>query len=227
MKSYSFIIVTFVFLHTNLISQNQITFSVDAAAIIKNEEFLPQNGDSLVIRGSFNEWSGNKQFLNDLDGDSIYSLNYNIDGSAGDTIQYKFVIAKSEGFDSWEVNPNPGNENYGNRILILTGKPRTIAPVKFDVDQYIKYPVIFSREELQQDFRQLRESLETIHPALYEFTSKESFYLLFKEQFNLIESELPVEEFHKIIEPIIAAVGCGHTGLWLPNIYWYIALIEI
>ena len=223
MKSFSFIIVTFVFLHTNLISQNQIIFSVDAAPLLINGEFLPKKGDSLVIRGSFNEWRGNKQFLNDLDGDSIYSLTCNIEGSGGDTIQYKFVLVKSEGLDSWEVNPNPTNPNSGNRIIVLTSNPQTLPTADFDIDKYIRYPVIYPKVELQQDFLQMREILETIHPALYEFTPKENFDLLFEKQYKLINGDMSIEEYHTILEPIIASVGCGHTGLWLPNNYWYVA----
>jgi hypothetical protein len=223
MKKFFLILITLFSFFNVIHSQNIIKFSIDATSIIKNKEFLPYNGDSLVIRGNFNEWSGNSHSLSDENKDGIYSLTYNFKGSPGDTIKYKFVIVKAGGFDSWEVNPDPENIDYGDRILILTGKPQTLSPVRFDVDDYLKYPVIFSREELQQDFLQLRESLETIHPALYEFTSKESFDLLFDNQYELIKNKIPVEEFLKLLEPIIAAVGCGHTGLWLPNNYWYIA----
>ena len=223
MKNLSFIIITLVLLNGNLTSQNKITFSVDATQMLKNEIFLPQQSDSLVIRGNFNSWSGNKQVLNDSDGDSIYLLTYDIEGSAGDTLQYKFVIVKSEGFDSWEVNPDPNNPDHGNRTLVLTGQSQTLPPINFDLDNYIKYPVVFSKLELQEDYIQMKEVLETNHPALYEFTGKGRFDMLFENQYKLINDELSIEEYHKILEPLIAAVGCGHTGLWLPNNYWYIA----
>jgi hypothetical protein len=223
MNNFSLIVLTLLFLNGNLTSQNKITFSVDATPMIKKEIFLPQKGDSLVIRGNFNSWSGNKQALNDPDGDSIYSLTYNIGGSAGDTFQYKFVIVKSEGFDSWEVNPDPNNPDHGNRTLVLTGQHQILPAIIFDADNYIKYPVTFSKAELQEDYCQMKEALETYHPALYEFTSKEKFDILSEDQYKLINDGLSIEEYHKILEPPIAAVGCGHTGIWLPNNYWYVA----
>ena len=222
MKSFLICIKILLLLSINITAQNKITFHVDMLTLIESELFQPKLYDSLVVRGSFNGWSGSKQALSDSDNDGIYSLNTDIGGFVGDTIQYKFVIIKTQGFDSWEVNPNPQNPNYGNRTIVLTGKPRSLPIVKFDIDKYIIYPITFNKEELQEDFLQMRESLETIHPALYEFTDKETFDLLFEKQFTLIDTNLSVEEFHRIIEPLIAAVGCGHTGLWMPNKYWHI-----
>lgn len=210
-------------LTVNLSAQNAITFNVDMSSALQSKAFQPANGDSLLVRDTFNNWNGNNQLLSDIDDDEIYTLSYNVGGSVGDTIQYKFVILKSGGFDNWEVNPNPENPDYGNRLLVLTGKPQSLPIVVFDVDKYIKYPVIFSKEELQEDFLQLREALETNHPALYDFTDKETFDKLFEDKYKLISSDLYIEEFNRIIEPIIAAVDCGHTGLWLPNNYWQIA----
>ena len=99
MKKSFFIVLTFLFTHTGIYSQNIINFYVDASNLIKNEDFLPLSGDTLVIRGSFNGWAGNEQILKDVDEDSIYSLTYRIEGYVGDTVQYKFVIVKSEGFE--------------------------------------------------------------------------------------------------------------------------------
>ncbi|UCH66578.1 MAG: hypothetical protein JSW63_05480, partial [Ignavibacterium sp.] len=223
MKTYIRFTTILLFICPLLIAQNKITFSVDMSTLIENELFQPGNGDSLVVRGSFNNWNGNNQLLSDLDDDGIYNLTYSISGSVGDTIQYKFVIVKYEGFDSWEVNPNPENPDYGNRVMVLTGKPQSLPNSVFDIDRYIKFPVIFSKKELQEDFLQMRNALETIHPALYDFTDKDTFDELFENKYNLIDSNLSIEEFHRILEPIIAAVGCGHTGIWLPNNYYYVA----
>ena len=218
------ILFNFIFiLSFNVNAQNEITFQVDMNSHIEDKSFLPTEGDCLIVRGSFNEWSGNGNLLIDSDSDDIYNLTLNLGGFAGDTIEYKYVIVKTNQFDSWEVNPNPNNSNYGNRILVLSGKPQLLPVVEFVIDSYINYPIVFTEEELQEDFYQMRDSLETIHPALYEFTSKENFDLLFEKQYKLINKDLTVEEFHRLTEPIIAAVGCGHTGLWLPNNYWYIA----
>jgi hypothetical protein len=78
----------------------------------------------------------------------------------------------------------------------------------------------FSMQELQDDFRQLREAIESQHPALYAFTPQAEFDRLFAQQFDQIKQPLRVEEFYRIIAPVVARIGCGHSSLRTPQGYW-------
>ncbi len=77
-----------------------------------------------------------------------------------------------------------------------------------------------SVKELQEDFNQMRQTLEDNHANLNEYTNKESFDKLFEQQYQLIVQSMTLNEFFKLLTPITARVGCGHTNLWMPDAYW-------
>ena len=79
---------------------------------------------------------------------------------------------------------------------------------------------IFTVEELQADFRQLRQFLEQSHPCLYCFNSRRDFDSLFETQYQMIRQPMNLQEFYRVIIPLVAKVGCGHTSLWTPQGYW-------
>ena len=78
----------------------------------------------------------------------------------------------------------------------------------------------YSIEELKEDFLQMRQILEENHVNLYEYTNKDTFDNLFEQQFRLIAHPMQLNEFFKILTPITARVGCGHTNVWMPGKYW-------
>ncbi|NQV18342.1 MAG: hypothetical protein HQ534_07365 [Armatimonadetes bacterium] len=78
----------------------------------------------------------------------------------------------------------------------------------------------FSVKELQEDFHQMRQTLQENHANLYEYTDKGTFDKLFEQQYNLIDKPMNLNEFFKLLTPITARVGCGHTNLWMPDEFW-------
>ncbi|MBN2460235.1 MAG: hypothetical protein JXB60_01400 [Candidatus Cloacimonetes bacterium] len=78
----------------------------------------------------------------------------------------------------------------------------------------------FSPAELREDFNQFRKKLEEEHCCLYEYTSKETFDSLFIHQYALINKSLGLSDFFKILTPITAMIGCGHTAVWMPDYFW-------
>ncbi|MBN2410373.1 hypothetical protein JXQ31_01700 [candidate division KSB1 bacterium] len=85
--------------------------------------------------------------------------------------------------------------------------------------QKVKYD-IFTVEEMQEDFKQMRKTLEDNHCCLYEYTDKETFDRLFARQCGLIDKPMKLNEFYKILTPLTAKIGCGHTAVWMPGGYW-------
>ncbi len=76
--------------------------------------------------------------------------------------------------------------------------------------------------EMQEDFKLFRETLENEHCCLYEYTGKKDFNELFDQQYSLINKPMQLNEFYKILTPITAKIGCGHTAVWMPGTYWQI-----
>jgi hypothetical protein len=85
-----------------------------------------------------------------------------------------------------------------------------------EVPEPHKYPIV----ELQDDFRQFREFLEESHPRMYRFTSRHAFDSLFDAQYVSIGEPMTAQEFYSILAPLTAAVGCGHTSMWVPRGFW-------
>gem|GEM_PF-221625 len=76
---------------------------------------------------------------------------------------------------------------------------------------------LFTVEDMQHDFNQLRRILESEHCCLYEYTGKKEFDSLFDERSKLIDRPMRYEEIFKIMAPITAKIGCMHTALWMPG----------
>ncbi|MCX8056729.1 MAG: DUF4623 domain-containing protein, partial [Ignavibacteria bacterium] len=116
-----------------------ITFNLNMKIKTVKGLFNPAQ-DSVFVRGNFNSWQGYGDKLTDPDGDSIYSITkrYFV---AGDTTEFKFVIAK-QGQDIWEKDPNrrlifeEGDKTYNfyfdNDSLITTQ-----AQVTFNVNMRV------------------------------------------------------------------------------------------
>jgi len=206
------------------ISYSQIVFRIDMKKPITEGIFVLAENDYLVVKGSFNNWSGSEYALTDENRDSIYEKTFQINGDSGLIVEYKYVVRKTSGRELWEKQPNRQNQPYGNRILYLTGKLQETELARFDFDKYyltaIGKDVVFTVKEMQKDFQLFRETLENEHCCLYEYTTKQAFDKLFDQQYNLINRLLQPNEFYKILTPITAKIGCGHTAVWMPGGYW-------
>ncbi len=205
--------------------QNEIGFRVDLSDAFDREFFVPANGDRVILRGTFTEWGGDALELRDEDGDGIFAGVFTLDGEAGTEIEYKYLLQKPDGKVFWEWQPNPDNPPFGNRIVKLTGNPQNVETGEFFIDRYdlaaVGMPVLFSVEDLREDFAQLRKNLEKRHCCLYEYTSEDEFDALFDRQQALIDRPMQAHEFFRlVVAPVAAAIGCGQSSVWLSEAYW-------
>jgi hypothetical protein len=205
-------------------AQDSITFQVNLKQALTENQFSEYAGDIVVVRGSFEGWQSNEYKLTDDNNDSVYTGTFIIDTSPDSLIEYKFCLIKNTGEVYWEWYPDPHNIPHGNRTLLLSKKPQKLPTKKFHLINSIEPAsngkIIFSIEELKEDFIQLRRSLEELHCALYEYTSKEVFDSLFEYQFNQIDKPMEYTEFFNIVNPLLVKVGCMHTGIWMPGEFW-------
>jgi hypothetical protein len=79
----------------------------------------------------------------------------------------------------------------------------------------------YAAEELREDFRQLRDAMESLHPKLYAFEGKPEFDRLLDEQYAGIDHSMEIEEFYAIVKPVVARIGCGHARVYAPEWYWH------
>jgi hypothetical protein len=82
---------------------------------------------------------------------------------------------------------------------------------KKDIENNFDLKRQFSAQELNEDFRVLRLSLEEGHPAIYRYTQREKMDRLFDSTNQLLSRPMTESEFCRTIKPVIAAIRCGHT----------------
>jgi C-terminal processing protease CtpA/Prc len=205
-------------------AQNNISFRIDMNTPVELGLLEVSSGDRIILRGSFNNWQGDNYVLNDQDGDHIYSGTFMIEGDPGTVVEYKFIILKAGGKALWEKYPDPENPPNGNRTFTLDTVFHEPELAIYHFDKYylglVGKEVLFSVEEMQQDFNRMRQVLEKEHCCLYEYTSKEISDSLFQHQYDLITTPLHPHEFYNILSPITATIGCMHTAVWMPGGYW-------
>jgi len=220
---HTVVLIFFLMVVYNCSVDNEITFQINMHNAINEGLLIPDAGDHVVVRGSFNSWQGDSLELYDADGDSIYSGKYTIVDTV-ENVEYKYVIVKKNGIVFWENNPNRDNPPHGNRKLNLTDIPQDLAVGDFYINRYdfhaLGKSVLFSTTELQEDYIQLRSSLEKDHCCIYRYTNKAVFDSLFEAKYAEIKKPMAPQEFFRLITPISAAIGCGHSSFWMPGNFW-------
>lgn len=78
----------------------------------------------------------------------------------------------------------------------------------------------FAVEQLQKDFKMLRNVLEEVHPGLYRYSNKETIDSLFNSAYNQIISPMTEIEFYRIINRMVTAVRDEHTFALPSKAYW-------
>jgi hypothetical protein len=74
-------------------------------------------------------------------------------------------------------------------------------------------------EKLIADFRIARAALEEGHAGMYRYTSRAELDRLFQRTEKSLTRPLSVLEFYRVLAPAVAAVKCGHTGVYVPERY--------
>lgn len=119
----------------------EVAFSVDMSVQQLNGDFLPEAGDEVLLRGSFNDWGAAGDPVMSSEDGQTYTLSLSVEGEPGSTQEYKFYIEAGDGRplpnDGWEGEVGPG-EN-GNRVLTLTE------------DESLALPVVFFNNDEEQD----------------------------------------------------------------------------
>ena len=78
----------------------------------------------------------------------------------------------------------------------------------------------YSWQQLQEDYSILREILESKHPSLYWYTSKDSMDHYFDSFFREIGDSMTEQQFGwKVLAPLTDKIHCGHTSFGMSRAY--------
>ena len=110
-----------------------------------------------------------------------------------------------------------GAKDIGLILLVLMVLINTIqifaqGSEKSREDSLIKY----NPEQMISDFDYLFETLESIHPDLYFYTTKDSIDVLRKKAIERLNHPMTSVEFWKIIAPVVVKLNDGHTAIYFP-----------
>jgi hypothetical protein len=105
MKNF-FVLSAILAMAFRIMGQVSVTFTLNMDSLIGESLFFPASGDRNYRGVSFNHWQGTDHELKASFGLNIYSGTFVINGSEGDTVDYKFVIVKERGRSFRESNPN-------------------------------------------------------------------------------------------------------------------------
>ncbi len=113
-------------------------------------------------------------------------------------------------------------KNRRSGFSIFTGILLVLSFSCIAVSQETEAPagVRFSKEALQNDFTEMRRTLEENHAALYEYSSKETLDSIMDRSYAQIRDSMALREFFVLLTPVVAKIGCGHTNVWMPMSYW-------
>ncbi|MGZ8939334.1 MAG: carbohydrate-binding module family 20 domain-containing protein, partial [Limisphaerales bacterium] len=82
-----------------------ITFQLDLGPRINTGEFIP-DPDEVVVRGSFNNWTGGVNLTPVSETSTLYTGTADVTGDTGSTVEFKFVQLRADTADAWETTPN-------------------------------------------------------------------------------------------------------------------------
>ena len=75
-------------------AQSKVTFQLNLDTFVEEQLFTPDGGMRVYVRGSFNNWQGTAYELAREAMGNLYTGSFDLDGNAGDTVSYKYVIEK-------------------------------------------------------------------------------------------------------------------------------------
>ena len=79
---------------------------------------------------------------------------------------------------------------------------------------------IFTADQLKNDFRIFRKSLEEAHPGLYRYHSKAEMDKSFDKGESLLTRPGTVFELYKPVAAVVSTLGCGHTIVRLSDDFY-------
>ncbi len=71
-----------------------------------------------------------------------------------------------------------------------------------------------SPQELQEDFRILRITLEEAHPGLYLYAGEEARNAQFEALMEELDHQMTETEFYRLLAALVADIRDGHTTIW-------------
>jgi len=80
--------------------------------------------------------------------------------------------------------------------------------------------VKFHQDSIKKWTRDLLGGVQTGHPGLYRYISKERFEAIMDSTLHTINDSISTLGYYRKLKPLIAQIGCLHTTVALPDAYY-------
>lgn len=77
----------------------------------------------------------------------------------------------------------------------------------------------YSVEALTADFNQMVRIMKYLHPSVYDYTAEKELNRFIKEAGAKISGPMAIPDFYRVCAPVVAMMGCAHSGLIMPECY--------
>ena len=72
---------------------------------------------------------------------------------------------------------------------------------------------------LKQDFSALYNSLKMSYPSLYRYQSKDYISRNFEQSFKVLDKEMTLSEYYKVVSSFVSKIGDGHMKVEFPDYF--------
>ncbi len=76
-----------------------------------------------------------------------------------------------------------------------------------------------SSNQMEEDFKVFKNSIQDIHPGLYWYSDSAEVEARFQKIEHAIKDELSVREFYALTQEFYAAINCGHSWMQTPKLW--------
>ncbi|MEP0265997.1 S41 family peptidase [Dokdonia sp.] len=92
-------------------------------------------------------------------------------------------------------------------------------PLFSQENEGVNFDKKYHQDSIKTWTKNILDIMQKGHPGFYRYTSKEEFDVIIDARLQTVTDSLTTLDFYRNIKPLIAQIGCLHTGIALPEAY--------
>lgn len=106
-----------------------------------------------------------------------------------------------------------------SKLLLFIICTICMLPLFSQENQVVDFRKKYHQDSIKKWTRDLLGAMGTGHPGFYWYTPKERFDVIIDSTLQTVTDSLNTLDFYRKVKPLIAQIGCLHTGIVLPEAY--------
>jgi hypothetical protein len=105
------------------------------------------------------------------------------------------------------------------KLFLLIICSLCVQPLFSQENEAVDFDKKYHQDSIKQWTRNTLDEMQKGHPGFYWYTSKERFDVIIDSTLQTVKDSLTTLDFYRKVKPLIAQIGCLHTGIVLPESY--------